>query len=41
MWLVEDLLPRTVVLNHGEVVADGDTDQLLSDKESLLSWGLR
>ena len=41
MWLVEDLLPRTVVLSDGEVVADGDTGQLLSDERSLLSWGLR
>jgi cobalt/nickel transport system ATP-binding protein len=41
MWLVEDLLPRTVVLNHGEIVADGDTGQLLSDEGLLLSWGLR
>ena len=41
MWLVEELLPRTVVLNHGEVVADGDTAKLLSDEGLLLNWGLR
>jgi cobalt/nickel transport system ATP-binding protein len=33
--LVHQLLPRTIVLEHGRVLADGPTDQLLTDADLL------
>lgn len=38
--LVRELLTRTVILDHGEVVADGQTNYLLSDSTLLASHGL-
>jgi len=40
MRLVKELLPRTVVLDGGEVVADGQTARLLKDAELLEKHGL-
>lgn len=38
--MVRELLPRTVVMDHGEVVADGPTATLLSDPHLLVEHGL-
>ena len=38
--LVRDLLPRTVVLDGGRVVADGPSEQLLVDGDLLSEHGL-
>lgn len=35
MLLVKELFPRMVVLDHGRVVADGPTDDLMEDKQLL------
>ena len=40
MLLVRELLPRTIILDKGQVVADGDTQTLLGDAELLASHGL-
>lgn len=40
MRLVEELFPRTVVMDGGEVVADGPTAQLLDDPQLLAAHGL-
>jgi energy-coupling factor transporter ATP-binding protein EcfA2 len=40
MRLVAELFKRTIVLDRGEVVYDGDTDQLLADDPFLLRHGL-
>ncbi len=40
MLLVKDLFPRMVVLDHGRVVADGPTDDLMEDKQLLEAHGL-
>lgn len=40
MHLVDELLPRTVVLDQGRVVADGPTDAILSDTMLLDRHGL-
>jgi cobalt/nickel transport system ATP-binding protein len=38
--LVSELCPRTVILDRGLVVADGDTKQLLADGDLLQAHGL-
>lgn len=38
--LVKELLPRTVILDEGKVVADGQTTRLLEDAELLETHGL-
>lgn len=38
--MVAELLPRTIVLDNGRVVADGSTAQILSDPELLAAHGL-
>ena len=38
--LVRDLLPRTVVMDGGAVVADGETQAILSDSALLMAHGL-
>ncbi len=38
--LARELFPRTVIMDHGSIVADGPTDQLLNDVELLEAHGL-
>jgi ABC-type branched-subunit amino acid transport system ATPase component len=38
--LVEALCPRAIILDGGEVIADGDTSQILADKHLLAAHGL-
>jgi len=38
--MVRDLFPRTVVMDEGQVVADGDTQIILSDTALLAAHGL-
>ncbi len=38
--LVVELCPRTIVLDQGKVVADGNTEMLLCDENLMLSHGL-
>ncbi len=38
--MVLDLCPRTILLDKGSVWADGDTTEILSDKETMDSHGL-
>jgi cobalt/nickel transport system ATP-binding protein len=38
--MVRDLLPRTIVLDAGQIVADGPTSQLLTDRALLEAHGL-
>lgn len=38
--LVRDLLPRTVVMDDGIIVADGETEAILSDSALLAAHGL-
>ena len=40
MHLVEELLPRTIVVDHGQVVADGPTAAILADQSLLEAHGL-
>ncbi|MEJ2757665.1 MAG: ABC transporter ATP-binding protein [Anaerolineales bacterium] len=40
LLMVRELLPRTVILDSGQVVADGPTDLLLADKDLLDKHGL-
>ena len=40
MRLVQELCPRTVVLDQGEIVADGPTDEILIDEALLHAHGL-
>lgn len=40
LLMVRELLPRTVILDSGKVVADGPTEQLLADEELLEAHGL-
>jgi len=40
MKLVEELFPRTIVMDEGLVVADGDTKKILSDEKFLNEHGL-
>ena len=40
MLLVRDLFPRMIVLDGGELAADGETEQLLQDEDFLKKHGL-
>ncbi|HSM72201.1 MAG TPA: ABC transporter ATP-binding protein [Anaerolineales bacterium] len=40
MKLVEELFPRTIVMDEGLIVADGDTKKILSDEKFLNEHGL-
>lgn len=40
LYLVRDLLPRTIILDRGEIVADGKTEVLFADHALLLRHGL-
>jgi cobalt/nickel transport system ATP-binding protein len=40
MRLVEELFPRTIVMDEGQVVADGKTKDILQDEELLTAHGL-
>jgi energy-coupling factor transporter ATP-binding protein EcfA2 len=40
MHLVKDLLARMVILDGGQIVADGPTEELLRDTELLERHGL-
>jgi len=40
MHLVRDLLPRTVILDAGLMVADGPTSEILRDMHLLEAHGL-
>ena len=40
MKLVEELFPRTIVMDEGLIVADGDTKEILSDEKFLNEHGL-
>jgi len=40
MRLVEELFPRTVVMDGGQIVADGKTEEILSDEYLLETHGL-
>ena len=39
--MVKELLPRTVVMDQGEIVADGHTQSILSDETLLYRHGLK
>lgn len=38
--MVKELLPRTIIMDRGEIVADGNTSQILSDIDLLTAHGL-
>jgi cobalt/nickel transport system ATP-binding protein len=38
--MVRELFPRTIVMDQGQVVADGATEALLSDQKFLIEHGL-
>ena len=40
MRLVQELFPRTIVMDEGQVVADGQTKHILEDEELLTAHGL-
>lgn len=40
MRLVEELFPRTIVMDHGQIVADGKTKEILQDEMFLNEHGL-
>lgn len=40
LHMVKELLPRTVIMDHGMVVADGTTEQILSNGDLLAAHGL-
>lgn len=40
LLLVRELFPRMVVMDHGEIVADGPTAEILADAELLEAHGL-
>jgi cobalt/nickel transport system ATP-binding protein len=40
MKLVDELFPRTVVMDHGQIVADGKTKEILEDEKFLTEHGL-
>ena len=40
MKLVQELFPRTIVMDEGQIVADGRTRDILEDEEFLMAHGL-
>ncbi len=38
--LVKELLPRTIIMDHGQITADGPTERILKDKALLEAHGL-
>lgn len=40
MRLVQELFPRTIVMDEGQIVADGKTKDILEDEELLTAHGL-
>jgi cobalt/nickel transport system ATP-binding protein len=38
--MVQELLPRTVVIDNGAIIADGPTPEILSDAALLEAHGL-
>ena len=40
MKLVEELFPRTIVMDEGLIVADGDTMEILQDEKLLNEHGV-
>jgi cobalt/nickel transport system ATP-binding protein len=40
MKLVQELFPRTIVMDEGQIVADGGTKDILEDEELLTAHGL-
>jgi len=40
MKLVEELFPRTIVMDDGRIVADGDTKEILENETLLMEHGL-
>ncbi len=40
LWLVRELFPRTIMLDAGQVVADGPTEAILTDSGLLARHGL-
>lgn len=40
MRLVEELFPRTIVMDDGQIVADGRTKEILEDEKFLNEHGL-
>lgn len=40
MRLVQELFPRTIVMDEGKVVADGLTNEILEDEKLLTAHGL-
>jgi len=40
MKLVQELFPRTIVMDDGQVVADGSTSEILENEELLNAHGL-
>ena len=40
MRLLQELFPRTIVMDEGQVVADGLTMNILEDEELLTAHGL-
>ncbi len=38
--LVKELLPRTVIMDHGQIVADGKTEEILAEEALLAAHGL-
>jgi energy-coupling factor transporter ATP-binding protein EcfA2 len=40
MRLVQELFPRTIVMDEGMIVADGRTNDILEDEELLTAHGL-
>jgi cobalt/nickel transport system ATP-binding protein len=40
MRLVQELFPRTIVMDEGQIVADGRTNDILEDEALLTAHGL-
>ena len=40
MWLVEELFDRMIVMDGGEIVADGETADILQNTDFLHAHGL-
>ena len=40
MLMVRELFPRTVIMDEGQIVADGPTERLLDDTALLEAHGL-